>query len=106
MATENCPVIEKAELERGGGRGREGGGRGEGGRGREGEGGGGEREGGGGGQTLTSKITFSRVTTFSTRRGSKVSSNCTMCGRVLGSERSLLARGRGRTMAFSSSREG
>ena len=48
---------------------------------------------------LTSIITLRRLTTLSTSLGSKVSSNWIMCGSVVGSERSLFARGSGRTMA-------
>ena len=52
---------------------------------------------------LTSIITLRRLTTLSTSLGSKVSSNWTICGSVVGSERSLFARGSGRTMAPSPS---
>ena len=52
---------------------------------------------------LSSRIMLMSNTTRSTRMGSKVSRSCTICGKVLASERNRLARGSGLTTALSAS---
>ncbi len=56
-----------------------------------------------GNRGLSSMTSFSRVTTFSTKEGSKVSSSWTTCGMTLASESMRLARGSGRITALSTS---
>ena len=54
-----------------------------------------------GSKGLSSMMSFSKVTTFSTREGSKVRRSWTMCGMTLASESIRFARGKGRITALS-----